>query len=561
MQSETTDDPDDPDSYVVEAEGNLEGIPPSSPTEIFPARSPVSSPVTRTLKRPPRVNTEREAVPDSPVQDHEQECQSPPSSPGRTPQPWEATQAFSTLTSSFGGGRDRRYASSSNSLNSQHPLMSGDTNVGTCIKLVKASKICDLEFPMPRCQDLDDSFFGLPTVDDIVLAVSHAWRNQVHPDPCGETLHFIRTFASGFQSDHGRTFFFIDFLSIPQRPFQTGQADRTPEEASQFSSALQMMHNVYFYADATLHVSTELEGPEIPGEGTFYTLPSRDLQSVSMDEVGSNVRITSRASRRRLTGGSCAPFDRVVALDGLPVTSVTQLQLQIRISGTVPVQLQRLPYGHRSLIPSFDRGWIFLERFIAMTKCAMVDEDAFVDVVLAYTPGILEQIRTGADKLREAALYDSNAKGSGQISSPNCPSKLQAVLREFIAELEGKQFSGTSVDAVKGIKRSQRGDTKPHSDSEVVADIMEGFVAHLQKRWNFERSQQRRRNRNYNIGWRGVLPNMRNMPNIPHMVAMGHRARLPRLAKLTQRCKSVLSSIASFLQSCRHHGPRLGATC
>lgn len=43
---------------------------------------------------------------------------------------------------------------------------------------------------------------------------------------------------------------------------------------------------------------------------------------------------------------------------------------------TVPVDIERHPYGNRNTIPAGSRGWVYLERFCSMLKVAMLNESA-----------------------------------------------------------------------------------------------------------------------------------------------------------------------------------------
>ena len=40
-------------------------------------------------------------------------------------------------------------------------------------------------------QDLPDECFGVPQADGLLVAVSHAWRNQTHPDPTASKFEVI----------------------------------------------------------------------------------------------------------------------------------------------------------------------------------------------------------------------------------------------------------------------------------------------------------------------------------------------------------------------------------
>ena len=50
--------------------------------------------------------------------------------------------------------------------------------------------------------------------------------------------------------------------------------------------------------------------------------------------------------------------------------------------------MKRSPFGLRNTIPSDDRGWIFLERFTTMVRCAMLPPEAFDSVVFSNSKAV-----------------------------------------------------------------------------------------------------------------------------------------------------------------------------
>ena len=95
----------------------------------------------------------------------------------------------------------------------------------------------------------------------------------------------------------------------------------------------------------------------------------------------------------------------VVVVDSDDVVSVTDLQpvsaLQDLHKECI-VTLCRYPFGRINRIHPDNRGWIFLERFITMVKCAMLDSVSAAEVIITSSESLLAYIQEGADRLREA---------------------------------------------------------------------------------------------------------------------------------------------------------------
>eukprot|EP00929_Paragymnodinium_shiwhaense_P075953 TRINITY_DN3892_c0_g1_i1.p1 TRINITY_DN3892_c0_g1~~TRINITY_DN3892_c0_g1_i1.p1 ORF type:complete len:1014 (+),score=189.47 TRINITY_DN3892_c0_g1_i1:49-3090(+) len=349
---------------------------------------------------------------------------------------------------------------------SRHPLQN-HPELLSCIRLLRCDAIRGLPAPMPRCQDLAEKDFGVPTAGDLVIAVSHAWRNQTHPDPDGAKLA-----AMSYT------------LQCLRR-----QGCRHREYANFF-----------------------VRGEDL--EGAVFAQVGQIVQIVS--GAGSSApcgRKRSERFLRRTTTERWAAFDAVLEIDDQEVTSVQELQAKLAdTSQQHRVKLRRQPYGVVNETPIHERGWVFLERFITMVKCGMLDPEQASEVVLSNSPAILEQIRQGADRLREAALLDEHALQQRSVRSPipdklrgaaspsrwrvGCASpvrrsNLKTVLEEFLAELETKQFSAASTD--KTLLDHDRDDMSPSGDRQIVRHLMEDFVLHLEQHWHSDAAKQRRR--------------------------------------------------------------------
>eukprot|EP00928_Gymnodinium_smaydae_P026982 TRINITY_DN21015_c0_g1_i4.p1 TRINITY_DN21015_c0_g1~~TRINITY_DN21015_c0_g1_i4.p1 ORF type:complete len:990 (+),score=87.73 TRINITY_DN21015_c0_g1_i4:57-2972(+) len=415
-----------------------------------------------------------------------------------------------------------------------HPLATAPKLL-SCIKLLKASALKKLPVPLPRCQDIPDEYFGIPRGRDIVIAVSHAWRNQTHPDPTGskyEALIEILGDLVDSESSRSCAYVFFDFVSIPQRPFQPGQVDRTAEESEKFDDALHCMHNMYFYSDLTVHLDSN-EG-ETPGEFEIYETTGALLKNAKCVQVGNVVQVVGYRQTDSEGQAQCVPFDRVMDIEGISISSLAQVEAKLgeTSSDTMRVKMCRCPFGEINVIPAHDRGWVFLERFITMVKCAMLGEVSQKDMVKASSQSVHEQLEQGACELRRTAPTKAKCKSphckfaamskdkrnsntSFMRSSSNsyaeyCCSQcyngdghcddcqqemlvdsqnLQDTLASFLKQLSRKRFSGASTD--KLILQQTEGTCK--SDREIVGKLMLTFMDQLLSEWSELASQQRRR--------------------------------------------------------------------
>ena len=75
-----------------------------------------------------------------------------------------------------------------------HPLQLNDPEALKYIKLVRWDFILrEIDYPVPRRQDIPPRAFGEINGKCIVLCTSHAWYYQCHPDPEGTKLQIMRS--------------------------------------------------------------------------------------------------------------------------------------------------------------------------------------------------------------------------------------------------------------------------------------------------------------------------------------------------------------------------------
>ena len=74
-----------------------------------------------------------------------------------------------------------------------HPLELNDKLAFETIKTVRLDFLTEeAKAPIPRCQALPDHAFSKLTGRSILVALSHGWFFQTHPDPYGEKLDLIK---------------------------------------------------------------------------------------------------------------------------------------------------------------------------------------------------------------------------------------------------------------------------------------------------------------------------------------------------------------------------------
>ena len=74
-----------------------------------------------------------------------------------------------------------------------HPLELNDKLAYETIKSVRLDFLTEEAVPpIPRCQALPDHAFSRLNGRSILVALSHGWFFQTHPDPDGAKLHLIK---------------------------------------------------------------------------------------------------------------------------------------------------------------------------------------------------------------------------------------------------------------------------------------------------------------------------------------------------------------------------------
>jgi len=387
----------------------------------------------------------------------------------------------------------------------KHPLEEKAPRAVASMRFIRVDVLTTLEAPIPRCQDLTDDCFGVMRACDKLIAISHGWRFQMHPDPYGVEIQPMTELLQALQDvyrDSGvELYAFLDYTAIPQRPFRLSQAERTEEEQDIFQEALLHLDAVFLHADHFVHLDVPVELPA--DEGEVYRQSSVQSSSFELRQVGPNLQCVLPF-----------PFDNLLAVNGEKVSSALTADRLLAQSPLAEVTLERHRYGLPNVVDCSDRGWIYLERFITMVVVAMLKEENFEDTVTTNSVETFQEIHAGAQFLRQAAQKDARFQRSSAVfanSGSKAPSALQQAFAEFEDCLKVKRFSAASVDkslnpalravsTLAGARDSSSEEDEEAllpspSDVEIVTQSMCSLVRHLALHWESEQEFRQARSR------------------------------------------------------------------
>ena len=136
-----------------------------------------------------------------------------------------------------------------------HPLLKNDPILVKHVDFVTLEFLERAKHPIPKNQRLNkQEAFGELTGRSVLVALSHGWFYQMHPDPRAVKIDIIvKEFGPRLRKTYPETqiLFFFDFLSVPQWP-------RTEAEDKIFRVAMKHMNSVYVHCDLVLFIETEL---------------------------------------------------------------------------------------------------------------------------------------------------------------------------------------------------------------------------------------------------------------------------------------------------------------
>jgi hypothetical protein len=331
-----------------------------------------------------------------------------------------------------------------------HPLLQYDPealNGGIQLLKLEYFEAETTRAPVPRNQEVPKEMFGALTGRSILVATSHAWFHQCHPDPHGVKLKIMRReFFPRLRErfPYTQILVFDDWHSCPQWP------RITKEENARFKKCMEHMNSIYCYCDVVLFV----ESP----------LPDLDNTILTCDLVPSEHKWLHFIDTIQYAGGEDKTMvirrnDIVVGIANMK-ESLTLNFLRERKENTTILYLRR-PYGRPNRTPAEERGWLYAERITVAIRMAAAKPEVFDDVVMSNSLDLIIQICGWSNELRNSA--QNERKHSGSIAH---------TLEIFRAALGTMKFTFSR-------------------DGDVVNNIMTDLVERFTKNWKEESRRQK----------------------------------------------------------------------
>jgi len=306
---------------------------------------------------------------------------------------------------------------------SVHPLLLYDPGIldgGIQLLKLEYFESETTKAPVPRNQEVPKSAFGALTGRSILVATSHAWFYQCHPDPKGVKLRIMREeFFPRLRKrfPYTQILIFDDWHSCPQWP------RTTKEEQDRFKKCMDHMNTMYCYCDVVLFV----EAP----------LPKLDMTIFSCDLVPSKHKWLHFIDTIQYLGGdnkmlSIQKNDVIVGDESQSIDVLKKRNKRTTIS-----YLKR-PYGRPNRTPAKDRGWLYAERITVAIRMAAAKPEAFEDVVMSNSKKLVVRIGMWSRALRVAA---DHVKSDRDFA-------IEVMLDAFEAVLYRKKFTVSSDTAL-----------------------------------------------------------------------------------------------------------------
>lgn len=351
----------------------------------------------------------------------------------------------------------------SKSTDLRHPAVASKEGLEYVVSFCPVKALDELPTPWPRCQELQEILGPrkkVPTKDDLVLAVSHAWSHQLHPDPLGIKAVSVRKLVDEAVKDYqisGDALLFFDFMSMSQNPFLPGQKERTPSEQQDFLKGIEALPEIFFTSDAVLHIDGEW--PDLDCELEEEMLPPAELEKYHLKELGNLVLVYEEKEAEDGTKALMPIYkiDSVRDVSHRTVTSIDDIKspkqsmwspkfcCSSQAEEEAFFVVRPAPLGKRNQIPASDRGWIYFERLVSTIRVALTDEQYAARTVYANIPELKESILQRAHILRKAAV----------TSNPQLKDQFQT----YIEEIQTKTFQATSLDKKKASAVAKVSDT------------------------------------------------------------------------------------------------------
>ena len=324
----------------------------------------------------------------------------------------------------------------------QHPLEINDPVLVENVSFVTLEFLEKARYPVPKNQRLDrDEAFGELTERSVLVALSHGWFYQMHPDPQGVKIDIIvKQFGPRLRERYPETqiLFFFDFLSVPQWP-------RTDEEDKVFRAAMKHMNSVYVYCDLVLFIETKLPIVDM----VLRTAKVR-VSDYEWTQFLDTVQVAS------IDNPPSGPqqYDCIVKCGDKVIETVDELKTFN--STTHVLSYLKRPFGRPNTIINDDRGWLFLERITIAIKAATAGAHRFDDIVVSNDEKLRTLVYTWMRMLLSAAKEKS---------------ELRRTLEHFDGILKTKRFSF-------------------QSDEDTVRALMTELVENFAENWEKEAVKQ-----------------------------------------------------------------------
>jgi hypothetical protein len=306
----------------------------------------------------------------------------------------------------------------------------------------------NIQAPVPRNQDLPERAKTKLTGKCILVATSHAWFFQSHPDPEGVKLNLIKNmFAPQLRKRYPYTkiVLFDDWHSCPQWPRET------EAEEIRFRKAMEYMNSMYVYCDVVLFLEVPL--PDLDTTVRTCTIvPSEQNWSFFIDVVQFQSSSTPSSSHLQIQHN-----DIITSIDKDLNPTVAKLA---SLKTPTLISFLRRPFGRPNQTPPHQRGWLYAERITIAIKTAASPPSQFDNVVISNNSDLRMQIFRWSDELRDAAKLEKFKPGS-----------IAEVLEDFKRLLATKTF------------------TWPGNDT-LVIKIIEDLVKKFKLNWEEESKRQ-----------------------------------------------------------------------
>ena len=217
-----------------------------------------------------------------------------------------------------------------------HPLQKNDPILVKHVDFVTLEFLERAKHPIPKNQRLNkQEAFGELTGRSVLVALSHGWFYQMHPDPHAVKIDIIvKEFGPRLRKTYPETqiLFFFDFLSVPQWP-------RTDAEDKIFRVAMKHMNSVYVHCDLVLFIETEL--PKV--DATLHTAKIR-VSDYEWTQFLDTIQVASE--KNPPTGPQ--QYDCIVKCDEKSIHTVEDLKI---FTSNHVVSFLKRPFGRPNTIP------------------------------------------------------------------------------------------------------------------------------------------------------------------------------------------------------------------